>query len=216
VNEGGYPSLKSPATDRKEEMEVGEESVDLRSYEMNKIVYEFPELEPLEFKNLKRYEPFFDYIQQDIWRMVLSYKYEKYWRLRSTALDEVMRLEVTEGRHFIALMELVAITLCDKHTVNVKKSLHLLERLMGLPNKDLDCDPNYPRFFVEVILGNLIQLMNDTKEEFRKAALDIYKNLPEYSLVYLDTAIKAIIKPDLSRNKRKSNPRLQLCKLSVI
>lgn len=114
----------------------------------------------------------------------------------------------------------MAVTICDKHTVNVKKSLQLLEKLVNLPNKDIWCDPNYPRFFVDVILGTLIQLMNDTKEEFRKMAVEIYKNLPEFSLVYLDTAIKAIIKTSPAsynnKNKRKSNPRLQQAKLAVI
>ena len=60
-------------------------------------------------------------------------------------------------------MEVVAITICDKHTVNIKKSLHLLEKLIDMENKDLWCDPNYPRFFVDAILTTLIQLMNDTK-----------------------------------------------------
>jgi hypothetical protein len=58
--------------------------------------------------------------------MVLSYQYEKYWKLKSAALDEVMNLEVVEGKHLIAIMEFVAITICDKHTINIKKSLHLL------------------------------------------------------------------------------------------
>jgi ABC-type Zn uptake system ZnuABC Zn-binding protein ZnuA len=103
--------------------------------------------------------------------MVLSYRYEKYWKLKSTALDEVMGLEVVEGKHLIAIMEFVAITICDKHTINIKKSLQLLEKLVNMPNKDIWCDPNYPRFFVDIILSNLIKLMKDTKEEFRKAAV---------------------------------------------
>lgn len=73
-------------------------------------------------------------------------------------------MEVIEGNHLIAVMEFVAVTIGDKHTVNVKKSLLLLEKLVNLPNKDIWCDPNYPRFFVDVILATLIQLMNDTKE----------------------------------------------------
>jgi hypothetical protein len=32
-----------------------------------------------------------------------------------------------------------------------------------LPNKDIWCDPNYPRYFIDNILLTLIQLMNDTK-----------------------------------------------------
>jgi ABC-type Zn uptake system ZnuABC Zn-binding protein ZnuA len=47
-----------------------------------------------------------------------------------------------------------------------------------MPNKDIWCDPNYPRFFVDILLSNLIKLMKDTKEEFRKSAVEIYKNLP--------------------------------------
>jgi hypothetical protein len=37
-----------------------------------------------------------------------------------------MSLDVVEGKHLIAIMEFVTITICDKHTVNIKKSLHLL------------------------------------------------------------------------------------------
>lgn len=60
-------------------------------------------------------------------------------------------------------MEFVALTIVDKHTANIKRSLKLLEKLIHLPDKDIWCDPNYPRFFVDVILTALIQIMNDTK-----------------------------------------------------
>lgn len=40
-----------------------------------------------------------------------------------------------------------------------------------MPNKDIWCDANHPRFFVDTILTTLIQLMNDTKEQFRKMAV---------------------------------------------
>ena len=54
---------------------------------MHKVLIEFPDLEQLDFKNYKKYEPFFDYIRLDIWRIVLSDKYQKNWRLKSMALD---------------------------------------------------------------------------------------------------------------------------------
>lgn len=48
---------------------------------------EFPKLEQLEFKKFKKYEPFFEYIRLDFWRMILSEEYQKNWKLKSMALD---------------------------------------------------------------------------------------------------------------------------------
>lgn len=60
-------------------------------------------------------------------------------------------------------MEFVSITVCDNHTINIKKSLQLLEKLINMKNKDFWCDPNYSRHFIDKILSTLIHLMSDTK-----------------------------------------------------
>ena len=63
----------------------------------------------------------------------------------------------------------------------------------------------------------LIQIMNDTKEEFKKMSVEIYQNLPEFVLVLLETAVKALIKSSqVGKNKRKNNPRQTQAKLMVM
>lgn len=59
----------------------------MKVYDIAKVLIDFPELEQLDFKNFKKYQQFFDYIRLDIWRMVLSIKYQKNWQLKSMALD---------------------------------------------------------------------------------------------------------------------------------
>ena len=84
---------------------------------------------------MKRYEPYFDYIPSEFWRMVLSIKYHKNWQLKSIALDEALALEVNSGTHVLALLELVAITLLDNFPIVIKKSLKVLEKLTSLADK---------------------------------------------------------------------------------
>lgn len=81
-----------------------EESIDMRVSDINQVFHKFPELEQLDFKTLKRYENYFDYIGHDYWRIALSQKYQKNWKLKSIALDEALSLEVREGLHVVALM----------------------------------------------------------------------------------------------------------------
>ena len=79
---------------------------------------------------MKRYEVFFDYIAPDYWRIALSQKYQKNWKLKSMVLDEALSPDILSGTHVLALMELVAITLVDNHTINLKKSLKVLLKLV--------------------------------------------------------------------------------------
>ena len=78
------------------------------NYDINQILGEYPKLEPMDFKDIKRYEQYFEYIEQDLWRMALS---QKFWKLKGYVMDKVINYEITCGYHIQAIMELVAIVI---------------------------------------------------------------------------------------------------------
>lgn len=61
------------------------------NYEIEQILGEHPKLEPMDLKDIKRYEKYFEYIQQDLWRMVLS---QKFWKLKAYVMDKVIAYSI--------------------------------------------------------------------------------------------------------------------------
>lgn len=67
--------------------EYAEESIDIRNFEIEQIINEYPKLEPMDLKDEKKYEQYFGYIESDLWRLALS---QKFWKLKGYALDKII------------------------------------------------------------------------------------------------------------------------------
>ena len=68
-------------------------------------------------------------------------------------------------------------------------------------------------YYIEVILGALINMMNETSQEIKKAAITIYESLPESCLVHLNTVIHTLLKHG---SNKKVNHKLVMVKLGVM
>ena len=72
---------------------------------------------------------------------------------------------------------------------------------------------NHIPYYIEVILGALINMMNETSQEIKKSAMSIYENMPESCLVHLNTVIHTLIKHG---SNKKINHKLVMAKLGVM
>ncbi len=67
-------------------------------------------------------------------------------------------------------------------------------------------------FFVEQILSELLNFLNDTNKQIKQLAYTTYLKLPEISFLGLSIVIKEVIK---HKNKVKNDPKLLITKLQL-
>ncbi len=67
-------------------------------------------------------------------------------------------------------------------------------------------------FFVEEILGELLNFLNDTNKQIKELAYTTYLKLPEISFLGLSMVIREVIK---HKNKVKNDPKLIITKLQL-
>lgn len=101
----------------------------------------------------------FEYIGELLWRLAYS---KKYWRAKVDALEEIITYPIKTKEHIIALFEFIAVTIEDKHPISAKNTLQLLEQVIKA--NDIKFTMNHIPYHIEVILGALINMMNETSQ----------------------------------------------------
>jgi hypothetical protein len=111
---------------------------------------------------------------------------------------------------FMGVFEMLSRIIVSKQAVISIDSLQLLSKLTEL---NIRFSLQHLPFFVEDIIIELLNFLNDTNSKIKELAYMTYFNLPKISFLSLSVVVRELIK---HKNKVKNDPKLIITKLQLM
>lgn len=110
----------------------------------------------------------------------------------------------------MATMELLSRIITSKQAALSLEVIHLINRLADL--KIRFQLPHLP-FFVEEMLTELLNFLNDTNRQIKELTYATYLKLPDIAFLGLSTVLRELLR---HKNKVKNDPKLAITKLQLM
>lgn len=153
-------------------------------------------------------ENYFTFIPERVWQ----YAEHKNWKGKKEAAEYLKEhiSEIETKEQYMGALELTARIIVAKQAAVTNTVLECLSRIADL---NIKFSLQHLPFFMEDIINELLNLLNDTNQKTKELAYTTYLQLPKISFLNISVPIRELIR---HKSKVKNDPKLITTKLNLM